>query len=86
MIKSIKLTEPQWENLKLKLREDYSPSTILIRDKMQRVLGFVNRTHTDWINGRYRTIICLDFYDKHKRTMFLLKYSEYISKELQDND
>lgn len=86
MIKSIKLTKPQWDNLKLKLREDYSLSTVIIRDKMKSVLGCVDRTHTDWAGNRYRTIVCLDFYDKYKRTMFLLKYSEYISKELQDND
>lgn len=78
MTKSIKLTEPQWSNLKVKLSQDYPPSVLLIREKMQRVLGFVNRHHSDWSGGRYRNFVFLDFYDEPKKTMFALKYSEYM--------
>ena len=51
---------------------------------MKRVLGFLPRTHEEWVrNEKYdfsqrQTTIHLDFYDERKRTMFLLKYSEFI--------
>jgi hypothetical protein len=59
---------------------------------MKSVLGFTSRTHQEWIDQevdvkdiRYNTkypitTICLDFYNEPKRTMFLLKYSEYLDK------
>ena len=89
MSKSIRLTPIQWEKLKNRLTNDYSPSVMLIRTKMIQVLGFVNRDHQEWITegvvkghdyGRYRHTVHLDFYNEPKRTMFLLKYSEYLDK------
>jgi hypothetical protein len=48
-----------------------------MRDK----LGFVDREHRWWEDGKgYQTHICLDFYNEPKRTMFMLKYSEYLEK------
>lgn len=77
----ITLKPAQWEKLKNRLQNDYSPSVILIRDKMRKTLGFVDREHRWWTERiGYQTQICLDFYDEPKRTMFLLKYSEYLDK------
>lgn len=58
---------------------------MLIREKMKVVLGFVVRKHREWIPekgydgyGNWEETIKLDFYDESKRTMFLLKYSEFL--------
>ena len=77
-MKPIKLTVHQWINLRSRLRDDYSPSITLIRDTMKRNLGCTPRTHTQYdpLTG-HSTIVYLDFFDDTKRTMFLLKYSEY---------
>ena len=54
----------------------------MIRDKMKRVLGFTVREHKAWIpklDGGYTALqMHLDFYSEHKRTLFLLKFSEII--------
>ena len=90
-MKPITLTPPEWEKLKTRLTNDYSPSVILIRSKMREVLGFTERTHTNWLgyfddaspeqrkahHHGYNIKIHLDFFDDAKRTLFMLKYSEY---------
>lgn len=79
MAKPVKLKEYQWNNLRERLKQDYKPSVILIRENMRKTLGFVDRTH-QWYTEQhgFMSTICLDFYDESKRTMFLLKYSEYL--------
>lgn len=80
MNKPIKITQAQWFNLKLKLAMSHSVSTLLIREKMQRVLGFTDRAHTVY-NVEYTqkfTFIYLDFFNEAKRTMFILKYSDFL--------
>ena len=87
MSKSIKLTEHQWLTIYHDIARNYPHSVLLIREKMKSVLGFTSRTHREWISegfingrdaGRYEENIYLDFYSEPKRTMFLLKYSEYL--------
>lgn len=87
MSKPITLSMKAWANLYQKLGKDNPASVILIREKMKAVLGFTVRRHQEWImgpggdDGMYpKETICLDFYNEPKRTMFLLKYSEYIGK------
>ena len=81
MSKPIILMHRQWEKLKNRLTNDYSPSVMMIRDKRRKVLGFVEREHRWWTEQHgYMSHICLDFYDEPKRTMFLLKYSEYLDE------
>ena len=68
---------------------------MLVRSKMKNVLGFTVREHTEWTDvpgnpmSKSHTFfplverkesIHLDFYNEPKRTMFLLKYSEYLDK------
>jgi hypothetical protein len=82
MSKPITLSPSQWEKLKIRLTNDYSPSTLLISYKMKEKLGFSVRTHQWYVENRgYQSQICLDFYNEPKRTMFLLKYSEYLEPE-----
>jgi len=54
---------------------------LLIREKMKKVLGFTSRRH-HYFNQEddYVEEIHLDFYDEPKRTMFLLKYSEFLNE------
>jgi hypothetical protein len=85
MSKPIVLTFPKWDLLYERLRKDNPPSVMLIRSKTRDVLGFQAREHTEWIymtNGIsrpvQRTTVHLDFYDDLKKTMFMLKYSDYL--------
>lgn len=87
MSKSITLTPAQWDKLRSRIRNDYAPSVTMVRGKMRDVLGFVDREHREWVSegiingydaGRTITTVHLDFYNEPKRTMFLLKYSEYL--------
>lgn len=82
MSKPVQLYPAQWEKLRSKLKEDYPPSVIMIREKMKSVLGFVEREHRwyDYNVAEHRCMIMLDFYNEPKRTMFLLKYSEYVQR------
>ena len=42
-------------------------------------MGFTVREHREWTQQRgYMVDIRLDFYNEPKRTMFMLKYSEYL--------
>lgn len=84
MSKPIKLTLAQWEDIQTAMKADprIPKSSLLIRDKMKRHLGFTVREHRDFApkmdGGYYSTQIHLDFYNESKRTMFLLRYSDYI--------
>lgn len=81
MSKPVKLTESQWRKLRERLTDDYGRSIMLIRSRMRDKLGFVDREHQWYETTRgYQTQIHLDFYSEPKRTMFLLKYSEYLDK------
>jgi hypothetical protein len=94
MSKPIILTEAQWARLHTRLAKDNPASVMLIQDKMKLVLGFKVRRHQEWISiapdprsksysfsgCRLKESIRLDFYNEPKRTMFLLKYSEYLDK------
>lgn len=87
MTRSIKLSEPDWATLHDRLKQDYPKSVWLVRDKMRRVLGFVTREHEEWrkvdMGGAYpETTIHLDFYDDRKKTMFMMKYSEYLDGKI----
>lgn len=95
MTKSIKLSEPDWATLHDRIKQDYPKSVWLSRDKMRRVLGFVPREHEEWreihkdslIYPGYNIMlpnhtIYLDFYDDKKKTMFMMKYIEYLDGKL----
>ena len=92
MTKPIILSEKNWLAIYNQIAKEYPPSVLLIRNRMKDVLGFTSRTHEEWVDRdvdrrdvsygtKYRiTTIHLDFYNELKRTMFLLKYSDYIGK------
>lgn len=82
MSKPIVLTTHQWDKLRTRLTNDYSPSVMMLSYRMKDKLGFTVREHQEWSNQRgYITDIRLDFYSEPKRTMFMLKYSEYLEPE-----
>jgi hypothetical protein len=81
MSKPIVLTQSKWYTLKERLTNDYSPSVMMLSYRMKDKLGFTVREHQEWSHQKgYITDIRLDFYNESKRTMFLLKYSEYLDK------
>ena len=80
-MKPIVISKDQWFVLKEKINNDYPPSVRLVREKMKRVLGFTPRLHEISGYPNYTVEMHLDFFDEHKRTMFLLKYSDYVIKD-----
>lgn len=83
------MNEESWAKLHRRLAQDNHSSVMLIRTKMKHVLGFTVRRHQEWVlqpgsdRRRPENSIRLDFYNEPKRTMFLLKYSEYLDKTEQ---
>lgn len=86
-MKPITLTRADWTKLNDRLKVDYKPSVTLSRSKMKEVLGFTPREHQDYmremdyLDYTKRRCIHLDFFDDAKRTMFVLKYSEYFTRD-----
>jgi hypothetical protein len=80
-IKSIKLTRPQWIEILRILHEEYPPSVFVLRARMRAKLGFTSRSHQGLVDGIYVDAVYLDFYSEQKRTMFLLKFGEYLQLE-----
>ena len=83
MSKSTKLSKKQWAKLKTRLTNDYSPSVMIMRSRMREVLGFTPRDHSTWSpqRGTEHTVY-LDWFNEPKRTMFLLKYGEYLETSI----
>ena len=92
MSKPIELSHRQWQQLREQLKQDYPPSVMLLRTRMQSKLGFVDREYKDWDNsmGKYggyrKNCVMLDFYSEKKRTFFIMKYSDYIQQEHVKDD
>ena len=87
MSKPIELSHRQWEQLREQLKQDYPPSVMLLRTRMQSKLGFTPREYKEWDKemGKYggyrKNCVMLDFYSEKKRTFFIMKYSDYIQTE-----
>jgi hypothetical protein len=91
-VKSLRLTVDQWKIIHKKIKESHAPSVWLSREKMRRVLGFTPREHIEWLGyydtassserliGKhgYKTTVHLDFFNESQKTIFLLKYGEWI--------
>jgi hypothetical protein len=80
---TLTLTVSQWQRIRADLHTEHLKSVFMLKSKMRSVLGFTVREHNEWIikpDGGYgEHSIRLDFYNKKKYTMFLLKYSEIIN-------
>lgn len=90
MSKPIVLSTAQWTTLKQRMKKDYPASVFLLRTKMKDTLGFVVREYEEWnvdsgMWSRNRDVR-LDFYNEPKRTMFILKYSEYLEKAIKESN
>jgi hypothetical protein len=84
MSRSIKLSASTWYKIHQQLICEYPASVMLIRTNMKKRLGFTVREHREWVpkmDGGYwdNNSIHLDFYNEPKRTLFLLKYSDYLN-------
>ena len=80
--RSIKLQTKQWNKLHERLKEEHPLSVLAIRDKMKRELGFTTRNDYGTLRHSriYEPIVHLDFFDEKKKTMFLLKYGDYLER------
>ena len=79
-MKSIKVKEKDWIKILEKIKKEYPPSYYLIRENSREKLGFTQRT-----NMYDYTYTWLDFYNEHKKTLFLLKYGDLISSIDSEN-
>jgi hypothetical protein len=82
MTKTLTLSHKNWNNLRNKIIEDYGQATVLISWRLRTILGFTVREHRGYqpgAEGHEQSIICLDFWDDQLQTMFLLRYSDYVS-------
>jgi hypothetical protein len=89
-IKHLTLTPQHWDSVLMKIKDEYNPRVYLIRERMQKTLGFTVRRHQEWIDqktsddelfsGYYLESVHLDFYDDAKKTWFLLKYLDIVSE------
>jgi hypothetical protein len=91
MTKPIEISSKNYQRLLEQLKKDYPPSVILVRNKMKDKLGFVPREYKDWgvemqFGGWRKNCIMLDFYSEKKRTWFIMKYSEFLTKEAYNDD
>jgi len=77
MNKSVKLRPQNWNKISEKLRQDYPLSVLAISWKTKEVLGFSVRSEFD--------VVHLDFVDEKKKTLFLLKYSDYVIRPKASN-
>lgn len=87
-MKPLILNIKQWAKIHSEIKDNYPPSVTLSRAKMRKTLGFTPREHVEWVNegnniSRCITRIYIDFFDDQQRTMFLLKYSDYIREEIE---
>lgn len=79
---TIALSYQDWDKLKTKIVEDYGYTTVLISWRMREQLGCTVRDHRDYSHDDWRSSkpMRLDFWDEQLQTLFLLKYSDYISE------
>jgi hypothetical protein len=86
-MKALKLSFNEWHEILQQIAKHHPRSVWMIRPKMRKVLGFTVREHEEWEpfrdtpNRHLIRTIRLDFYDEAKRTMFLLKYGDWIKNE-----
>jgi len=82
VMKALVLSLNEWHVVYQQIAKHHPRSVCMIRSKMKKVLGFTVREHKEWVpkmDGGYSDHqIHLDFYDEAKRTMFLLKYGDFI--------
>jgi hypothetical protein len=86
-MKPVRLTTKSWNLIQREIKKDYPASVLLISWKMKNRLGFIARDegaheiHT--LNGIQRVpgSIVLDFFSEHKKSFFLLKYSELLHEQ-----
>ena len=85
-MKSLLLSHEEWDRIYNQIKEEYAdnPSVYLIRSKMIKELGFVNREHRgdtynlstltvkDWRDSYSQ--IYIDFFSDQAQSFFMLKY------------
>lgn len=79
--KAVKMPMYKWYILRERIAADH-PNIFLFRHRTRDKLGFTTREQHFYDDNRknYEHRMCLDFFSESKKTMFLLKYGEYLEK------
>lgn len=81
-MKALRLSPDEWLSIRKEIDKHHPRSVSMVRWKMREVLGFTPREHRVWDQDLgYVVNVHLDFYDEAKRTMFLLKYGDWIGRK-----
>lgn len=80
-MKALKISLDEWQKILIEISKHHPRSVWMVRSKMRRILGFTPREHRD---HEYNHMVHLDFYDEAQKTMFLLKYSNFIDTNKND--
>lgn len=93
-MRAVVLKPKEWKDVREQISKNHPKSVLLSRSKMREVLGFTPREHTEWLgyydeataehkktkHHGYRITVHLDFFNESQRTMFLLKYGDWIGQ------
>jgi hypothetical protein len=80
--KAVKMPMHKWYKLYAQIDKDY-PKTLILRERTKNVLGFTTREeyYRDRDGNNFEHRMCLDFFSEPKRTMFLLKYGDFLDRK-----
>ncbi len=93
-MKALVLTEAEWKTIRGEIDKNHPRSVTMVRWKMREVLGFTPREHEEWVvfdrtgireRRTLKKTVHLDFYNEPKRTMFLLKYGDWIGHKASNS-
>ena len=79
--KAVKMPMYKWHRLYARINQDY-PNIFLFRERTKNILGFTTREqfYRDGDGKNFEHRMCLDFFNEQQRTLFLLKYGDYLEK------
>lgn len=81
-MKALRLTLDEWQKIRREIDRNHPRSVTMVRWKMREVLGFTPREYKEWDRDTgFKSTVHLDFYNESQRTMFLLKYGDWIGNE-----
>lgn len=83
-MKALVLSQDEWQSIRQEIDKNHPRSVTMVRWKMREVLGFTPREHKEWDHyAGFKSTVHLDFYNESQRTMFLLKYGDWIRQKCE---
>lgn len=78
MLRTITVSHAAWFIICNHIKQDYGIATALISYRMLQEVGCIARNYNGYESNKYVSNVRLDFYDGQMKTMFLLKYSDFL--------